>query len=118
MPGGDRTGPQGAGPQSGRGTGHCAGGAQPTPGRGMGGGFGRGWGFGARSGGGGAGRGWRNGLAGGGWRWWRRGSAIAAPVDQAEPVGGEAELKDRAAALEAELEAIKSRLSDTESGRK
>jgi hypothetical protein len=33
-------------------------------------------------------------------------------------MGGETELKNRAAALEAELEAIKSRLSDTESGRK
>ncbi len=115
MPGGDRTGPQGAGPMSGRGTGRCAGDAQPTPGRGMGGGFGRGWGFRAR--GEGAGRGWRHGQAGGGWRWWRRGSATAAPVDPAEPVGGEAELKDRAAALEAELEAIKSRLSDIGSGR-
>ncbi|RKX28356.1 MAG: hypothetical protein DRP46_08740 [Candidatus Zixiibacteriota bacterium] len=49
MPGGDRTGPWGAGPLTGRGAGYCAGFnmpgyANPIPGRGMG--FGRGGGFG------------------------------------------------------------------------
>jgi hypothetical protein len=47
MPAGDRTGPYGAGPLTGRGTGYCAG--LPYPGwmnRGWGGGFGRGWGAG------------------------------------------------------------------------
>jgi uncharacterized protein YceH (UPF0502 family) len=38
-------------------------------------------------------------------------------VGQDEPTGGEVELKDRAAALEAELAAIKRRLSDVESGK-
>lgn len=62
MPAGDRTGPYGAGPLTGRGMGYCAG--FPYPGwmnRGWGGGFGRGrgagmgfFGFGRRS------RRWRN----------------------------------------------------------
>jgi len=47
MPGGDRTGPVGAGPMTGRGLGHCRGGGAGYgyPGRGMGfgRGFGRGW---------------------------------------------------------------------------
>lgn len=50
MPGGDRTGPMGAGPMTGRGAGLCAG--VPAPGfmnRGFGGGFGRGGGRGRRN---------------------------------------------------------------------
>ena len=62
MPGGDRTGPAGLGPMTGRGAGYCAGYPvpgymNPIPGRGwygMGFGRGRGW-FGR-----GGGRGWRN----------------------------------------------------------
>ena len=43
MPFGDRTGPQGLGPMTGRGAGYCAG--YPLPGRGLGrGGRGQGWG--------------------------------------------------------------------------
>ena len=61
MPGGDRTGPMGAGPMTGRGAGFCAGYDVPgymnnIPGRGFGGGRGRGLGRGFRGGG----RGWRN----------------------------------------------------------
>ena len=57
MPGGDRTGPMGAGPMTGRGAGYCVGYAVPgyanaMPGRGFGVGWGGGWG-----------RGWR-------WRHW------------------------------------------------
>lgn len=65
MPGGDRTGPAGYGPMSGRGMGYCAG--YPNPGftrgwgRGFGGGWGRGRGFGR-----GGGRGWRQ-VWGAGW---------------------------------------------------
>ena len=47
MPGGDRTGPFGLGPRTGRATGYCAGYPNPgfmTPGPGFGRGFGRGWG--------------------------------------------------------------------------
>lgn len=65
MPGGDRTGPRGSGPMSGRGAGYCAGfdtpGSQnPGFGRGRGLGFGRGQGFGR---GRGPGRGRGQGLA-------------------------------------------------------
>lgn len=60
MPGGDRTGPMGAGPMSGRGAGYCAGYGGPgymNPG----GGWGRGYrGFGGGRGPGGGGRGWRH----------------------------------------------------------
>jgi hypothetical protein len=58
MPRGDRTGPWGAGPMTGRAAGYCAGYAVPgymNPGRG----YGRGWGRGFRRGWGrGFGRGW------------------------------------------------------------
>ncbi len=62
MPGGDRTGPMGMGPMTGRAAGYCAGYempgyANPIAGRGYGMGFGRGRGFGM---GFGRGRGWRN----------------------------------------------------------
>ena len=58
MPGGDRTGPGGMGPMTGRAAGYCAGYqapgfANPIPGRGYGFGFGRGMGFGFRGGRGG-----------------------------------------------------------------
>ncbi len=60
MPRGDRTGPAGMGPMTGRGAGYCAGYsvpgfANPIPGRGYGFGFGRGLGLGFR---GGRGGGW------------------------------------------------------------
>ncbi len=62
MPGGDRTGPSGLGPKTGRAAGYCAGYPTPgymnsIPGRGRGG-FGRGWGRG-RGRGGGRGFGWQ-----------------------------------------------------------
>lgn len=61
MPGGDRTGPAGMGPMTGRAGGYCAGYAvpgymNPVPGRGLGFGRGRGFGFGW-----GMGRGFRGG---------------------------------------------------------
>jgi hypothetical protein len=62
MPGGNRTGPRGAGPMTGRAAGYCAGYPVPgytNPGRGYGRGFGRGWGRGyGRGWGRGFGRGW------------------------------------------------------------
>jgi len=62
MPGGDRTGPLGEGPRTGRAAGFCAryglpGFANPTVGRGYGRGGGMGYAFGF---GGGYGRGWRH----------------------------------------------------------
>ncbi len=61
MPRGDRTGPAGFGPMTGRGLGYCAG--YPVPGYmhgGWGRGFGRGFGW-------GRGRGWGRGWGGGYW---------------------------------------------------
>ena len=81
MPGGDRTGPTGAGPMTGRGVGICAGYGVPgymNPGFGRAYGAGRGRGFGRGMGMGG-GRGWRHqyyrtglpGWARGGWAFGR-----------------------------------------------
>ncbi|MBN1358689.1 DUF5320 domain-containing protein [Candidatus Bathyarchaeota archaeon] len=62
MPRGDKTGPYGAGPMTGRAAGYCAGYSVPgymNPRRGYGRGFGRGWGRGfGRGWGRGYGRGW------------------------------------------------------------
>ena len=68
MPRGDRTGPRGQGPMTGRAAGYCAGYpvpgfANPTQGLGRGG-FGRGW---RRGRGRGSGRGWGRGFGRG---WW------------------------------------------------
>ncbi len=119
MPGGDRTGPRGMGPMTGRGAGYCAGYsvpgyANPWPRAGLG----MAWGRGGPMGGG---RGWRHmyyatGLPG----WVRFG---APPVWGAPPVGAvptpeqEAEfLRAQAEQLQAELDAINERLSKLEGG--
>ena len=63
MPGGDRTGPLGAGPRTGRAAGYCAGYNTPgyaNPVGGWGAGRGGGFGYGAGYGRGGYGRGWRH----------------------------------------------------------
>ncbi len=94
MPGGDRTGPMGMGPMTGRGAGYCAG--SPAPGfmnRGFGGGGG---GFGRGRGGGG--QGWRN---------WFRGASqqpAAPPVAQTQGLD----------ALAGALEEIKNRIDQLE----
>ena len=62
MPRGDRTGPMGMGPMTGRAAGYCAGYASPMPGRGYGVGWGGGWG-----------RGWR-------WRHWFHAAGWPGPV--------------------------------------
>jgi len=87
MPGGDRTGPLGAGARTGRGLGFCSGYSQP--------GFGFGFGFGR-----GAGRGWRHrffaaGVPGG-----------VAPTPEQET----ADLKSQVDWLTSQLEAIQKRL--------
>jgi len=111
MPLGDRTGPAGLGPMTGRGAGYCAGYAVPgymnaIPGRGRG--FGRGFGR-------GLGRGF-------GWR--RAGYAYGADYSYApsypvypENISAEQEagmLAEQAKALENELEAIKKRVKELE----
>lgn len=109
MPGGDRTGPEGAGPRTGRGMGYCSGANAPgwTQGGGRGRGFGRGWGF----GGGGRRRHWRAwGPPGWGppafaprWGWY---GPAPAPVDEAEMLQAEADQ------LQSQLDAINQRLDE------
>jgi len=138
MPRGDGTGPGGMGPMTGRGAGFCAGNAAPgfatAPGRGYGMGYGRGWGrgFGAGLGRGfGFGRGFGRGY---GWRAWG-GPYWGAPAysaagpswtPQAAPwrnpwgvaeISREEELeylREQAAALKGELDAIGQRVSELE----
>ncbi|MGI6415636.1 MAG: DUF5320 domain-containing protein [Thermoguttaceae bacterium] len=121
MPGGDRTGPMGMGPMTGRGAGFCAGFATPgfvSGGRGF---FGRGRG---------GGRGWRNmfyatGLPG----WARMGAGAAGAVPVGAPVGapvtapaaatGQEQLdalKQQAQNLADMLDDIRQRISQLESG--
>jgi hypothetical protein len=124
MPAGDRTGPAGMGPMTGRGAGFCAGYSGPgfaNPAWGRGGG--RGWG---RGGGGGGGGGWRHrhwyhatGMPG--WqRTWMDGPAYA-PVASATfgpVVTREQELealKNQANYFERALEDLRGRIQDVES---
>ena len=105
MPGGDRTGPMGAGPMSGRGAGYCAGFNQPgymSPGfRGRGAGFG----------GGGGGRGRRNRLWATGMPGWMRfGGGLQAPPVKAS---GDAErdlLLRQSEILQQQLDVLQQRL--------
>ena len=109
MPRGDRMGPAGMGPRSGRAAGYCAGFDvpgfdHPGPGRGRGRGFGRG--------GGGFGRGFggfRHGFA------WS-GPAYGVPRGASVPDAAAEQqvLKSQAEALRAQLRAIESRLAGGE----
>jgi len=123
MPGGDRTGPMGMGPMTGRAAGNCAGFGMPgymNPGvgRGFGMGFGRGRGFGGRGGG----RGWRNMFHATGMPGWMRFGGYATPYPYAAPqtkLDPDAEkqaLRSQADALQSELEMIKKRLDEIEAG--
>lgn len=122
MPGGDRTGPAGLGPMTGRAAGYCAG--YPVPGYmnpvgGRGRGFGRGWG---RGRGRGFGRGWGFGR-GFGWQ------GYGYPYDM-DPYAGypyapevapqqETEmLKEQAKAIKEELGAINQRIKELEASAK
>ncbi|NMD34711.1 MAG: DUF5320 domain-containing protein [Planctomycetes bacterium] len=124
MPRGDGTGPLGAGPMTGRAAGYCAGFgmpgyANPLPG----GGFGRGRGFWGRDFGGG-GRGWRHRFYATGLPGWARPGAVvppyavpyATPYAKPDPELEKQALRHQADALASELEAIKKRLSELESG--
>ena len=101
MPRGDRTGPMGAGPMTGRAAGFCAGSAAPGFAS-FGGGFGRGFGR-----GGGWGRGFGRGL-GRGW-----GGPVAGAV---APTGPQelAVLKQQAQQLQADMELIQGRIQELE----
>jgi hypothetical protein len=111
MPGGDRTGPHGAGPMTGRGAGFCAGYGAPeygAPGFGGGRGFGRSRGF---AGGGQGGRGWRNRFYATGVPRWARG-ALWGPGPT--PASDLEWLSERAQALESELKEVRTRLTEME----
>lgn len=119
MPRGDRTGPMGMGPMTGRAAGYCAGlgmvgYTNPVPGMG----FGRGR-RGVVRGFVGGGHGWRNifyatGLPG----WMRFGGEYAhlAPYQKPDPELQKQALKNQAEALQSELDSIKKRLSEIETG--
>lgn len=110
MPRGDRTGPDGFGPMTGRGLGYCAGYSTPGYTKGVprgGGGFGSGRGFGR-----GFGRGYGHG--------WRSAPAYqSAPVTNPAPAYQSKEqeikaLKDQAEQMKANLENINSRIQELE----
>jgi hypothetical protein len=125
MPGGDRTGPLGWGPMTGRGAGYCAG--YPVPG------YlnpipGRGW-FGVSRGGFPRGGGRGHAFGGGRGRWWRSGFygylpyapeyppyAPGYPSAYPQSTAGEEKeiLQEELAALEEEIGAIKTRMSELE----
>ena len=106
MPWGDRTGPAGQGPRTGRGLGYCNGYNQPgyatSPGFGRG--YGRGFGFGRGAWGwgrGGYGYGWGRGWAGG---YWPVPPVQSEPPKSTERTTNEQELTD----MKNELHSLKS----------
>ena len=104
MPLGDRTGPRGLGPRTGRGLGYCSG--SPVPGYmnnwgGRGGGFGRGGGW-----GGGFGRGYGRGLG------WGYGAVYAPPVYNTDPQARASALRAQADELKIALENIQKELDN------
>ncbi len=116
MPGGDRTGPWGFGPMTGRGVGFCAGYAAPgsasfAPGRGF-------WGRGGRGGG----RGWRNRFYATGLTGWQRaawgwpGFGAGSPSAYASPATSQEQelslLKQQAQGLAQTLEQINQRIAE------
>ena len=115
MPGGDRTGPMGMGPMTGRAAGFCAGfGAPgfasggPGLGRGWGRGFGRGWG---------RGYGWQAPAAPG-FRWAAPQATVPAGPWSARQITREEELeylKGQADMLKQEMDAISGRIGQIES---
>lgn len=122
MPGGDRTGPLGQGPMTGRAAGYCAGYPvpgymNPVPGRG------RGYGFGRRQGRG-RGRGWGRGF---GWQWqaYPYGYPYDPPQYFGSPYGPEINpqeeadmLKDQAKAMQEEIKSINDRIKELQSAAK
>ncbi|MBN1596282.1 DUF5320 domain-containing protein, partial [candidate division FCPU426 bacterium] len=118
MPRGDRTGPRGMGPMTGRAAGYCGGYGMPgyanqIPGRGVGMGFGGGRGFGGRRGGfggrcfGGGGWGWQNWFGASSWPGF---GAQAMPQQQLTPEAERQALKTQAEVLQTEMANIQKRL--------
>ncbi|MEW6363466.1 MAG: DUF5320 domain-containing protein [Acidobacteriota bacterium] len=116
MPRGDRTGPVGMGPMTGRGAGYCAGFGMPgyanaAPGQAWG--FGR-TGRGAGRGFAGGGRGRRHWFHATGLPGWMRFGGWVGPYAKADPELEKHALKSQAQAIQAELDSIQSRLSELE----
>lgn len=108
MPRGDRTGPEGMGPMSGRGMGYCAGYGAPgymNPGPGYGRGRGYGYGY-------GRGRGFRGGR--GGWRYPVYGGPAYGypPAWDVPPVAPRWTAEDEAAALKQQADMLQNTLAD------
>lgn len=119
MPGGDRTGPNGMGPMTGRGVGICAGYDVPgsmTPSfrHGFGGGRGRGMG---RNFGMGGGRGWRNQYYATGLPGWARGqrNPYPSPVAHSATATLEAARTEELSHLKEQAQYFKGILNDIES---
>ncbi|MDY7028039.1 MAG: DUF5320 domain-containing protein [Spirochaetota bacterium] len=116
MPRGDRTGPAGMGPMTGRGFGYCAGyGAPgyvsaPGPGMGMAWGFGRGRG----RGGYGLGMGWGRGYYGPAYYGW--GPAMGTAAGPAAPENQRQVLKDEMTALEERIRYLQREMDAMEKG--
>ena len=114
MPRGDRTGPAGMGPMSGRAGGYCAGFDMPGfANRAIGRGFGAGYGW-----GGGmswqGGRGWRHRFWATGLPGWLRSGRYFDPASEINPDFEKQSLKDQEAALQSQLNMVKKRLSELE----
>ena len=111
MPGGDRTGPMGMGPRTGRGAGFCGGAGVPGFISRMGGAFlGRGRGRG--------GRGWRNmfyatGLPG----WMRSGPAGVPPAEVPASEAERQSLQDQVETLQLQLDEVKRQLAQSEAAK-
>lgn len=106
MPRGDRTGPEGLGPRTGRGMGYCGGSSQPGFAN-FGFGFGGGWG--RRSGGWGRGadRGWRFRNFAGGWSGW--GVPVAPRMSREDEISW---LESQAKGLQESLQQIQKQLDE------
>ena len=129
MPWGDRSGPAGAGPMTGRGAGYCAGYSVPgymNPGYGLGFGPGRGAGWGRGRAGG---RGWRHWHYATGWPGWARAGWGPFGYDPAYTYGPAAwpgirpqdelaALKDEAKHLEAALRDANKRIDELKAAEK
>jgi len=109
MPGGDRTGPAGLGPRTGRGLGYCAG--YNTPGYTRGAGWGGGWG---------RGRGWGRGFGRGFGRGWGYGyrdpyyapAPVYAPVQPISTSDNLNMLKQEKEYLESEMKGMQGAIED------
>jgi hypothetical protein len=112
MPGGDRTGPVGMGPMTGRGAGFCAGYSMPGYANPVGGhGFlGRGRGFGGRGGG----RGRRNWFYATGLPGWARAGYSAGFPAAPETESEQQALKQQAQYLRDSLDAVNKRIEELE----